>query len=62
MKQYRRNTNDRFRLCSNNCDLKDKEIKQKSLHKLFLKDDGRGFEEDVNICLNDKTDHPVAQK
>lgn len=40
----------------------DKEIKQKSLHKLFLKDDGRGFEEDVNIYLNDKTDPPVAQK
>ena len=32
------------------------EIKQKSLHQHFLSDSHQSFEEDVNICLIDKTD------
>ena len=32
------------------------EIKQKSLHEHFLSDSHQSFEEDVNICLINKTD------
>ena len=36
--------------------LKGEEIKQKSLHEHFLSDGHQSFEEDVSICLIDKTD------
>ena len=36
--------------------LKGEEIKQKSLHEHFLSDSHQRFEEDVSICLIDKTD------
>ena len=36
--------------------LKGEEIKQKSLHEHFLSDSHQWFEEDVSICLIDKTD------
>ena len=55
-KQYTGKTVDRFRLRWNNYKesdrkfLRGEEIKQKSLHEHFL------IEEDVSICLFDKTD------
>ena len=62
-KQYTGKTADRFSLRQNNYKesdrkfLRGEEIKQKSLHKHFLKDSHQRFEEDVSICLIDKTDH-----
>ena len=38
------------------------EIKQKSLHEHFLSDRYQSFEEDVNICLIDKTDYSDPHK
>ena len=60
-KQYTGKTVDRFRLRWNNYKesdrkfLRGEEIKQKSLHEHFLSD-SESFEEDVSICLIDKTD------
>ena len=60
-KQYTEKTADRFRLRSNNFKesnmkfSKGEEIKQKSLHKNFFSDSHQSFEEDVYICLVDKT-------
>ena len=34
--------------------LRGEEIKQKSLHEHFLKDDHHGFKKEVSICLIDK--------
>ena len=36
--------------------LRGEEIKQKSLHEHFWSDSHQSFEEDVSICLIDKTD------
>ena len=36
--------------------LRGEEIKQRSLHEHFLSDGHQSFEEDVSICLIDKTD------
>ena len=61
-KQYTGKTVDRFRLRWNNYKesdrkfLRGEEIKQKSLHEHFLSDSHQSFEEDVSICLIDKTD------
>ena len=61
-KQYTEKTVDRFRLRWNNYKesdrkfLRGEEIKQKSLHEHFLSDSHQSFEEDVSICLIDKTD------
>ena len=61
-KQYTGKTVDRFRLRWNNYKesdrkfLRGEEIKQKSLHEHFLSDSHQSFEEDVSICLVDKTD------
>ena len=60
-KQYTGKTPDRFRLRWNNYNesdrkLRGEEIKQKSLHGHFLRDNHQRFEEDVSICLTDKTD------
>ena len=61
-KQYTGKTVDRFRLRWNNFKERDRkflrveEIKQKSLHEHFLSDSHQSFEEDVSICLIDKTD------
>ena len=60
---------DRFRLQWNNyteeCDrkfLKDEEIKQKSLHDHFFRDDHHSLEEDVSICFSDKCDRSNPHK
>ena len=59
---YAKKTVDRFRLRWNNYKesdtkfLRGEEIKQKSLHEHFLSDSHQSFEEDVSICLIDKTD------
>ena len=61
-KQHTGKTIDRFRLRWNNYKESDRkfvrgeEIKQKSLHGHFLSDSHQSFEEDVSICLIDKTD------
>ena len=61
-KQYTGKTVDRFRLRWNNYKesdrkfLRGEEIKQKSLYGHFLSDSHQSFEEDVSICLIDKTD------
>ena len=61
-KQYTGKTVDRFRLRWNNYKESDskfsrgEEIKQKSLHEHFLSDSHQSFEEDVSVCLIDKTD------
>ena len=61
-KQYTGKTVDRFRLRWNNYKesdrkfLRGEKIKQKSLHGHFLSDSHQSFEEDVSICLIDKTD------
>ena len=66
-KQYAGKTVDRFRLRWNNYKesdrkfLKGEEIKQKSLHEHFLSD-SESFEEDVSICLIDKTDSSDPHK
>ena len=60
-KQYTGKTADKFKSRWNNYKDSDRallrsgEIKQKFLHKHFLKDDHYGFEKDVSICLIDKT-------
>ena len=60
-KQYTGKTFDRFRLRWNNYIesdrkfVRDEEIKEKSLHEHLLSDIHQSFEEDVSICLNDKT-------
>ena len=36
--------------------MRGEEIKQKSLHEHFLSDSHQSFEEDVSICLIDKTE------
>ena len=60
-KQYVGKTVDKFRFRWNNYKdsnrkfLKGEEIKQKFLHKHFLKEDHQGFEKDVSVCLIDKT-------
>ena len=60
-KQYTGKTVDRFRLRWNNYKesdrkfLRGEEIKQNSLHEHFLSDNHQGFEEDISICLIDKT-------
>ena len=67
-KQYTGKTVDRFRLRWNNYKesdrkfLRGEEIKQKSLHEHFLIDSHQSFEEDVSICLIDKTDHSDPHK
>ena len=59
-KQYTGTTADKFRSRWNNYKDSDREflrceeIKQKSLHEHFLKDEHYGFEKHVNICLNDE--------
>ena len=61
-KQYAGKTVDRFRLRWNNYKesdrkfLRGEKIKQKSLHEHFLSYSHQSFEEDVSICLIDKTD------
>ena len=61
-KRYAEKAVERFRLRWTNYKesgrkfLKDEEIKQKSLHGHFLSDSHQSFEEDVSICLIDKTD------
>ena len=61
-KQYTRKTADRFRLRWNDYKesdrkfLRGEEIKRKSLHEHFWSDSHQSFEEDVSICLIDKTD------
>ena len=53
---------DRFRLWRNDCKECERkffwgeEIKQKSLNEHFLRDGHQSFEEDVSLCLIDKTD------
>ena len=60
-KQYTGKTVARFRLRWNNYKesngkfLRGEETKQKSLHEHFLSDNLQSFEEDVSICLIDKT-------
>ena len=60
-KQYTGKTVDKFRLRWNNYKESDryfsngKEIKQKFLHEHFSKDGHPRFEDDVSICLIDKT-------
>ena len=67
-KQYIGKTADWFRLRWNNYKesnrkfLRDEEIKEKSLHEHFLNYDYQGFEEDVSICLIDKTDPSDSHK
>ena len=61
-KQYTEKTVDKFRLRWNKYKesdrkfLRGEEIKQKSLHEHSLSDSHQSFEEDVSICLIDKTD------
>ena len=61
-RQYTAKTVDRFRLRWNNYKERDRkflrgeEIKKKSFHEHFLSDSHQRFEEDVSICLIDKTD------
>ena len=60
-KQYTGKKVDKFRSRWNNYKgsdrafLRGEETKQKLLHEHFLKDDHHGFENDVSICLIDKT-------
>ena len=60
-KQYTGKTVDKFRFRWNNYKESDKyfrngkDIKQKFLHEHFSRDDHHGFEQDVSICLIDKT-------
>ena len=67
-KQYTGKSVDRFRLRTNNYKdsdrkfLRGEEIKQKSLHGHFLSDSHQSFEEDVSICLIDKTDPSDSHK
>ena len=67
-KQYTGKTVDKFRSRWNNYKdlyrafLRGEEIKQKFLHKHFLKDDHHGFEKDVSICLIDKTQSSEPHK
>ena len=68
-KQYTGKAVDRFRLQWNNYTeesdrkfLKDEEIKQKSLHDHFFRDDHHSLEEDVSICFIDKYDRSNPHK
>ena len=63
-----RKTIDSIRLSWNNYKESDKkflrgeEIKQKSMHEHFLRDGNQSFEENVSICLTDKTDRSGQHK
>ena len=60
-KQYTGKTVDKFKSRwnsykdSDRAFLRDAEIKQKFLYEHFPKNDHRGFEKDVSVCLIDKT-------
>ena len=61
-------TSDKSRLWWNNYKESDREFlrgedtKQKTFHEYFLSDRHQSFEEDVSICLIDKTDTSDPQK